>query len=146
MNALEKTVDLLGAIAILFLVPLLYYGGGKRMSEVMLAGQAGEHFLKCVSTAGEITQPVWKELGRALNQIGCDGYSIKRERFLFEPYGKEGEITECCYVKDTEEIERQVEESGQFVLQAGDRVWLTIVVNRIPTVYFTCVRTGGGSS
>lgn len=146
MNALEKTVDLLVTIAILFLVPLLYYGGGKRVSEVLLAGQAGEHFLKCVSTSGEITQPVWKELERVLGQIGCDGYSLKRERFLFEPYGKDGEIVECRYVKDTEEIVRLVEENGQFVLQAGDRVWLTIVVKRIPTVYFACVRTGGGSS
>lgn len=144
MNALEKTVDLLFSITILFLIPLLYYGSGKRVSEALLAGQAGEHFLRCVGTAGEITQPVWKELERALEQIGCDEFSLRRERFLYEPYGEDGEISECSYSKETEEIVKQLEESGKVLLQAGDRLWLTIVVNQVPAVYFGGVRTGGG--
>lgn len=143
MNALEKTVDLVTAVIILFLIPLFYYGGGRQVSQTLLAGQAGERFLRVVGTTGEITLPVWRELEHTLEGIGCDGFELKRERFLFEPYGEEGEIAECGYVKGTEEIRNRLEEAGYFPLQAGDRLWLTIVVNRTPAVYFHSVRTGG---
>ncbi len=145
MNAWEKTVDLLIAIVILFLVPILYYGSGQRVSKALLAGQAGEHFLRCVSTAGEITLPVWKELEHTLDVVGCDGFELKRERLLYEPHGESGEIIECSYVKETEEIRTRLEETERFCLQAGDRLWLTIIVNQVPTVYYQCARTGGGS-
>lgn len=145
MNALEKTVDLLFTITILFLLPILYYGGGQRVSEAMLAGQAVEHFLKCVSTAGEITLPVWRELEHALEVIGCEEVHVKRERSLFEPYGEAGEIAEFCYVKETEAIRKQMEETGKFGLQAGDGLWVTVVVNQVPALYYENIRTGGST-
>ena len=61
MNALEKVVDVLVSCLLLFLVPLVYYGGRTRVSQAILAGQAGENFLRRVSTAGEITL----QIGRA---------------------------------------------------------------------------------
>lgn len=145
MNAWEKTVDLVIAIVILFVVPILYYGGGQRISKALFARQAGEHFLRCVGTAGEITLPLWRELERTLDIVGCDGFELKRERLLYEPYGEDGGIMECSYVKETEEIRTRLEESERFCLQAGDRLWMTITVNQLPVVYFQCVRTGGGN-
>ena len=143
MNALEKVVDLLVAVTVLFLLPLLYYGSGMHVSKAVLAGQAGENFLTRVSTAGEITLPVWNELEYALNQYGA-GFSLQRERSLFEPSGEDETVVERVYTQEKEVIWKQMKEKGRSCLQAGDRLWLTIYVNGIPTVYRECVRTGGG--
>lgn len=143
MNALEKVVDLLVAVAVLFIMPLLYYGSGMHVSKAVLAGQAGENFLIRVSTSGEITMSVWKELESALNQYGV-GFSLRRERSLFEPLGEDGTVVERVYTQEKETIWKQMTEKGKSCLQAGDRLWLTIYVNGIPMVYRECVRTGGG--
>lgn len=142
MNALEKVVDLLMAISLMLLVPLLYYGSGKSVSQSVLAGQAGEAFLKRVSTAGEITQPVRKELERELELYGCEYYEIVRIRTLYEPGGDGRGVTEKEYVADKEALYKQIAEDGGCKLQNGDRLWLTLYLNEVPAIYYTTVRSG----
>lgn len=142
MNALEKVVDFLVSCLLLFLVPLLYYGGRTRVSRAILAGQAGETFLRRVSTAGEITLPVWQELERALLRCGCTRYEIRRVRSLFEPEGEDGAVAEKEYTADRERIHESIVAQGTSRLQSGDRLWLTLYINETPTVYFMSVRTG----
>jgi len=142
MNALEKVVDLLVMIIILFMIPLLYYSGGEQITEAMLAGQIGENFLKRVSTAGKITLPVWTELENTLAEVGVTGFSLRQERRLIEPIDENGTLAECVYTKDERELQKQISETGDFFLQNGDRLWLTLYVNEIPTVYYESVRTG----
>ncbi|MGN1083784.1 MAG: hypothetical protein ACI4QX_02165 [Lachnospiraceae bacterium] len=142
MNALEKVVDFIAASILLFLVPLLYYGGRNRVSQAILAGQAGETFLKRVATAGEITLPVWGELEEALLQYGCVKYEIFWIRTLYEPEGEKGEVIEKKYTADREVIRESIMECGVCRLQNGDTLRLTLYVNEIPAVYFTTVRTG----
>lgn len=142
MNALEKVVDFVAACALLFLIPLLYYAGRNRVSQAVLAGQAGETFLKRVSTAGEITLPVWEELERALFQFGCTEYKLCRIRTLYEPENMTGGVIERKYTADMEMLRENIMTKGASKLQSGDELWLTIYVNDIPAVYFTAVRTG----
>lgn len=142
MNALEKVVDFLVSCLLLFLVSLLYYGGRTRVSQAILAGQAGETFLRRVSTAGEITLPVWQELERALLRCGCTRYEIRRVRSLFEPEGEDGAVAEKEYTADRERIHESIVAQGTSRLQSGDRLWLTLYINETPTVYFMSVRTG----
>lgn len=142
MNALEKWVDLLMTIVLLFLLPLLYYGSGRNVSAAILAGQAGENFLKRVSTAGEVTLPVWQELETALRRYGCRGFELQRERDLFEPVDLSGNVAEYTYTEDTTGIKRKLEENGCYRLLYGDRIKLVLYCTDIPTVYVTSVRTG----
>lgn len=142
MNALEKMVDLLAAFALLFLIPLLYYGSGKRMSQAMLAGQAGEHFLNTASTAGEITLPVWTEFENALERFGCEQYEIQRERYLFEPGQEIGTVIERVYIERKDALWETVKDEGRSRLRKGDRIKLTLYVNEIPAVYYETIRTG----
>ena len=146
MNALEKVVDLLAAVMLLFIVPLLFYGGGMRASQAVLAGRAGENFLKRVCTMGEITLPVWEELEDALERYQCDGYSIQRKRSLYEPVEGNTEVTERIYIADKESLEEQVKKNGNCKLCKGDRITVTIYVNDIPTAYSALVRTGAEHS
>ena len=142
MNALEKVVDLLAATVLLFLLPLLYYGSGKTVSQAVLAGQAGEVFLKRISTAGEITLPVWKDLERNLLQCGCESYDFRRERVLYRRVEETGEVMEQVNTAEKEKLYQQITETGESNLLSGDRLWLTLYVNEIPAVYFSVVRTG----
>lgn len=142
MNALEKLVDVLTAVILMFLVPLLYYGGGRNISRTVFAGQAGENFLKQISTAGEITLPVWEELEKALEGCGCDGFEVQRKRILFEPASEEGNVIERVERLCTEDLTEQIREKGKIRLLKGDRILLTIYVNGFPTVHFTRIRTG----
>lgn len=142
MNALEKIVDLLMTLSLMFIVPLLYYGSGKNVLQSVLVGQAGETFLKRVSTVGEITQPVRKELERELELYGCEQYEIVRIRTLYEPEVHGRGVTENEYVADKEGLYGQIEEDGSCKLQNGDRLWLTLYVNEVPAIYYTTVRTG----
>lgn len=141
MNALEKIVDLLAAVSVLFLMPLLYYGSGRRVSQAVLAGQAGDTFLKRVSTAGEITWPVWEELGQALTKYGCEGFELQKERQLFEPT-TEGGVVERVYIERTEKLSEEIQRDGYSRLCRGDRLRLTLYINDIPMVCYCCVRTG----
>lgn len=142
MNALEKVVDLLAATALLFLVPLLYYAGGRTVSQAVLAGQAGELFLKRVSTAGKITLPVWEELETCLQQFGCTSYDLCRERSLYQQAEETKKLVKQSFTAEKEELYRQVAERGESCLMVGDKLWLTIYVNGIPAVYVSVVRTG----
>lgn len=142
MNALEKVVDLLAATALLFLVPLLYYASGRTVSQAVLAGQAGELFLKRVSTAGKITLPVWEELEAILRQCGCTSYDLRRERGLYQQSETTKELVKQCYTAEKEELYRQMIKTGESRLQVGDKLWLTLYVNGIPATYFSVVRTG----
>lgn len=143
MNALEKTVDLIAAITLMFLIPLLFYGSGKNLSRAILAGQAGEIFLRRVSTAGEITQPVWGEMELALLRCGCERYEIQRERSLYEPVTMSGIVVERIHVKSKEELLKEMLQGGKCQLQKGDRIKLTVYVADSPMIYYTCIRTGG---
>lgn len=142
MNALEKLVDLLVAVVLLFFIPLVYYGSAKRVSQAMLAGQAGEHFLKQVSTAGEITLPVWTEFENTLERFGCDRFEVQRERRLFEPGQEKGSVVERIYVEQKDRLQVQVREEGRSRLQKGDCIKVTIYVNEVPMLYYDYVRTG----
>ncbi len=142
MNAFEKLVDMLIAIALLFLLPLLYYSGGTHIAQAMLSGQATENFLMRISTAGEITLPVWSELEDSLSRYGCDTFDIKRERRLFEPTGEQGTIEERIYTVYKESLWEQVKIEGKSRLLKGDKVQITIYNNGIPSVYCEFVRTG----
>ena len=48
MNAFEKSLDMLVAIVILFLIPVLFYAGRSRALRSMSAGAVCENFLKRV--------------------------------------------------------------------------------------------------
>ena len=142
MNSLEKIVDLLAAVCLMFLIPFLYYGGAKLVSGVMMAGQAGETFLNRISTAGEITLPVWKELETVLESAGCEYFEIQRERSLFEPGSEKGTVVENIYVDSTEIVEGKVKQEGCYRLQKGDKIKLTFYMNEVPAVFYGTVRTG----
>ena len=142
MNALEKIVDLLAAITVMFLVPLLYYGSGKCVSQAMLSGQAGENFLARISTAGEITLPVLEELEHALLSCGCSRFDVQRQRRLFEPSTVEGDVIERIYTEEKEKMLERIHREGRLRLQKGDLVRLIVYVNDIPTMYSGCIRTG----
>ena len=140
MNALEKIVDLLAAVCILFLIPLLYYGSGKRIAQTMLAEQASEAFLNQISTAGEITLPVWTEFEHAVEQFGCETIEILRERRLFEPIG-EG-VAERVYTEASTDLLTKIDAEGTCYLQKDDRIKLTLYINEVPFVFYETVRTG----
>ena len=142
MNALEKVVDLLASVTILFLLPLLYYSSGIHVSQAILAGQAGENFLKRVSTSGNITLPVWKELEDTLARYGCTAYELQRERRLFEPVGEAGMVAERICTEEKDGLWKEVREEGKSRLQKGDRLRLILYVNEVPTMYCAFVRTG----
>lgn len=143
MNALERVTDLLAAVVLLFLLPLLYYGSGERILRAMTAGQAGENFLKRVSTAGEITLPVWRELEAALANCGCINFELQRERRLYEPVGKDGEVVEQTYIENRKGLQEEISAYGKSQLQQGDRLCLTLYVNDMPMLCGEYVRTGG---
>lgn len=142
MNGIEKVVDLLAAIILLFMAPLMYYGSGTTITQAMLAGQAGENFLRRISTSGEITLPVWQELEAMLERYGCDTFELQRERSLYEPGPGQGGVTEQVYAVHKEKMREQVWKVGSYKLRKGDRMRLTLYINDIPTVYFCWVRTG----
>lgn len=143
MNALEKVTDLLVAVVIMFLLTLLYYGSGTRMLRVITVGQTGENFLKRVSTAGEITLPVWNELETALSNSGCTDYEIQRERKLYKLMEETGKVTEQTYIANRKELREEIVSEGKSRLQQGDRLWLKLYVNDVPMIYCESVRTGG---
>ena len=142
MNALEKLVDVLIAVVLLFFLPILYYGSGKQVSGVILAGQAGENFLNRISTAGEITLPVWNELEDTLENFGCDRFELSRERYLFEPDRETGGVVRRLYVESAETLLEQMQEKDRTCLLKGDCIKLTIYYNEVPMLYYDYVRTG----
>lgn len=142
MNAFEKIVDMLLAILLIFFLPILYYNGGKQISQAMLSGQAVENFFVRISTAGEITLAVWDELEDSLSRYGCDTFDLMRERRLFEPLDSSGTVAERFYTKYKESLLEQVKAEGKCRLQKGDKVQVTVYNNGIPTVYCESVRTG----
>lgn len=146
MNAMERLVDILVAVFLMFLLPLLYYGSGKEISRTVLAGQAGENFLKRICTAGEISLPVWRELEAALNKYDCDNVEILRERYLYEPDGTNGNVVRRLYEESKESLLVQLHEDGRCKLQKGDCMKLTIYINETPMLYFDYVRTGATES
>jgi len=141
MNGLEKVVDLLVAVCLLFLTPLLYYEGVRNSIENAILKEAGERFLRRVSTAGEITEAVLKQLEWELWQCGCENYELVRERTLYEPEEEAG-VRKVEVIEDKKEIYMQVEEAGASKLQRGDKLWLTIYTRGVPSMYFETVRTG----
>ncbi len=142
MNALEKVIDLLTAICLMFLIPLLYYGSGRQVSCAMLTGQAGEIFLNRISTAGEITLPVWTDFETSMTRFGCNDFELLRERSLFEKDDGTGAIVEKVYTESLSDLLIKVEQEGRYRLQKGDKIKLILYVNGIPTVLYEVVRTG----
>ena len=143
MNALEKCLDMLIAIAVLFLIPLLFYGGSVGVLRSMSAGTACENFLKRVSTAGEITMPVWKELEDTMGRFGCDTFELCREYTLWEPGSESGSVLKQCYVEETETLLQQIRNEGTVDLHQGDRLRVTFYINDFPMVYYDVIRSEG---
>ena len=141
MNALEKMIDVITVTVLMFLLPILYYGGRHQVAETVMAGQISKSFLKRVSTAGEITYPVWKELEQALKRYGCTAYELERERKLYEP-AENGAVWERTYCIGKEEIESELSEQGRCLLQKGDRLCLVLYREGVPVIYCENVRTG----
>lgn len=141
MNALEKVVDVITVTLLMFLLPILYYGSRQQVSETVMAGQIGKSFLKRISTAGEITVPVWDELERELKRYGCTEIVLERERKLYEP-AEDGTVWERTYCMTKEEIEERLAEQGRCLLQKGDRMRLVLYRRTVPMVYCESVRTG----
>lgn len=141
MNGVEKVVDLLMAIGLMFLVPLLYYESVTNGMQAVFAGEAGERFLKQVSVAGEISEAVLADLEQELFCYGCERYELTRLRTLYEPDEENG-VKKIESVADWRTLAAQIEENGSSCLQKGDKLWLTLYVNEIPAVYFATVRTG----
>lgn len=141
MNALEKVVDVLTAVCLLFLIPLLYYQSGIVTARTVLMGEACEMFLKRVSTAGEITSGVWQELTRELAVYGCEKFELVRVRWLYEP-DSTGNVQRLEYVTEKEGISTQIAAAGKEELLQGDRLWLTVYVQGVPAVYSETVRSG----
>ena len=145
MNAFEKIVDMLFAVILIFLLPILYYNGGMNIAKSMLLGQETENFLMRISTAGEITPAVWNELEDSLVRYGCDTFDLKRERRLFEPMGEPGKVAERIYTEYKDGLWKEVMVEGKSRLLKGDKVQVTVYNNGIPTIYFESVRTGATS-
>lgn len=143
MNALEKCLDMLVAVAIMFLIPLLFYGESSRMLHSMSVGTACEVFLKRVSTAGEITMPVWKELEDALQRFGCERFCMWREYTLWEPGEKTGSVIAQCYREENSILLEQMREEGRVSLHKGDTLQLIIYMDDMPTMYYDIVRSEG---
>ena len=141
MNGAEKLVDLLTAICLLFLVPLLYYGSASNGMQAALAGEVGERFLKQVSVSGKIAEAVAKEFEQEFFRYGGECYELIRLRTLYEPDEARG-VRKTEYVADKTVLWEEIAENGCTCLQKGDRLWLTIYVNDVPAVYFVTVRTG----
>ncbi|MBQ9767627.1 MAG: hypothetical protein IJW37_05960 [Lachnospiraceae bacterium] len=141
MNGAEKLIDLLTAVCLLFLVPLFYYRSVTIGMQAILAGEAGERFLKQVSVSGEITEAVLKAFERELAQYGCENYEMIRLRTLYEPDGEAG-VRKAEYVADKAGLCAEIAETGSSRLQKGDKLRLTLYVNEVPAVYFVTVRTG----
>ena len=143
MNAFEKVFDMLVTVAILFLMPLLFYDGGSRVLCSVSAGEACENFFKRVSTSGEITLPVWKELQESLERFGCDAFEIQREYALWEPGEVQGSVVEQRYSIGQEELWEQIQTEGRVSLHKGDKLRMIVYVNNIPTVYYDIIRSEG---
>ena len=142
MNAMEKMVDVLLCMGILFLMPLLYFDSQRYSTQAILIGQTAETFLNQISVDGEIATQVWTELERVLHELGCVRYEIQREYCLYEP-GEEGEVLESVYRLETEEIVEVLEIRGKLPLRKGDTVRLLLYCGELPAVYSTVIRTGG---
>lgn len=143
MNALEKCVDMLVAIGILFLIPLLFYSGGSRILQSVSARAACENFLRRICTAGEITLPVWSELEYALERNGWIEFGVRREYALWEPGEESGSVTEQHYFEDTSQLAKRIRETGAVELHKGDRIRVICYINDFPTVCYDVVRSEG---
>lgn len=143
MNALEKCLDMLMAIVIMFLLPLLFYGGNSRVLRSVSAGAACENFLQRVSTAGTITLPVWKELEDSLERFNCDTFELSREYTLWEPGAEMGCVTEQSYIDEKETLLQEIQTEGFVGLHRGDRLQVTFYTDGFPTVYYSVVRSEG---
>lgn len=143
MNALEKCLDMLIAIVIMFLIPLLFYSGGRQIMRSLSAGAACENFLKRVCTTGEITLPVWKELKVALEQYGCEEFGIRREYTLWEPGEEIDSVTEQCYIEEDETLLERIRTGDRVSLHKGDKLRVIFYINDFPTVYYDVVRSEG---
>ena len=143
MNALEKCLDMLVAIVILFLVPLLFYGGSSQILRSMSAGTVCENFLRRVSTAGEITLPVWKELEDSLERFGCEEFKVRREYTLWEPEEETGGVVGNRYSEEKDDLLEEIQTEGTAVLHKGDRLQVTFYIDDIPTVYYDVIRSEG---
>lgn len=142
MNAMEKVVDLLLCIGLIFLMPLLYFDSQRCTSQAILAGQMAESFLGRVSVEGELTEQTWEQLERTLWGLGCKQYEIQREYCLYEP-GEDGTVLESVHRLETEDIRGELETKGYVRLRKGDTVRILLYCNEIPAMYSTVIRTGG---
>lgn len=111
------------------------------MAETVMACQTGKSFLKRISTAGEITVPVWRELKRELEHYGCTEFELERERRLYEP-AEDGTVWERTYCIEKEEIEECLAEQGRCLLHKGDRIRLVLYRGSMPMIYYENIRTG----
>ncbi len=143
MNALEKWLDMLIAIVIMFLIPLLFYGGSSQILRSMSAGAVCENFLKRVSTAGEIALPVWKELEDALKRFGCEEFEVRREYTLWEPAEEMGSVVAQRYCEEKTALLEEILKEGTVVLHKGDRLRVIFYIEDIPTVYYDVIRSEG---
>ena len=143
MNAMEKCVDMIIAIVILFLLPLLFYSGGCRIVRSVSVGTVCEEFLKRVSTAGEITPPVWRSLEEALEQYGCEQFGVRREYTLWEPGEALGSVTEQRYIEEKEDLSERIRSEGTLSLHKGDSLRVICYMDGFPTVYYDVVRSEG---
>ncbi len=140
MNALEKLVDLLAAIALLFLIPLLYFEGVNRGAKAEAMGRGGEWLLQRISTAGVITEPVLREWERMLSADLCDGYELVFVRTLYEKQGDA--VVKREYVTDVAKLREDAEGEVICSLLRGDRLYLTVFNNKIPAIHYATVRSG----
>ena len=145
MNALEKRLDLVVSILLMFMIPLLYYGSCMRVSQTVLAGQAVETFLRKIVTEGEITLPVWMELEKSLERCGNTEFTLQRERVLYEPESETGSVERRIYTKQKEELVKEVEREGKCRLVKGDKIRIILETGGVPVVYYDIVRTGAAS-
>lgn len=141
MNALEKVIDVITVTILMFLLPILYYGSRQRVSETVMAAQIGQSFLKRISTAGEITPPVWNELEQKLQCYGCMEFEVERERKLYEPV-EDGAVWERIHYMGKEEMEDYLAEQGRCPLQRGDRIRLILYKESLPMIFYENIRTG----
>ena len=141
MNALEKVVDLLAAICVMFLVPLLYYESSSAVLQTALLGETGEWFLKQISTSGELSGSVLREFERELEAYGCERYELIRTRVLYEPDGANS-VLEREYTAEKQALYLELEEKGTCSFLRGDKIRLVLYTREAPVVYYTTIRSG----
>lgn len=141
MNALEKVVDILVTIVIMFLVPILFFRGQYRMIKAVSTGQYAESFLQRSSTQGKIPETHLYQLFQYFSSQSCEEISLKRIRTLSLP-GELG-VKSVRVTSDTNALFHEINRYKKISLIKGDILILSFRMDGCPVCYTEVIRRSG---